>query len=75
MPVADIAVRDAWVWLVECTVTTGGGTVHFVNHVGVPTYVGHDEEREEGGTPDIIGCIRCVRFGGNLNASLSSTKG
>lgn len=38
-------------------VTVGGGTVKFVSKTG-QTYIENIEEREEGGTPDIIGSIR-----------------
>jgi selenocysteine lyase/cysteine desulfurase/tRNA(Ile)-lysidine synthase TilS/MesJ/thiol-disulfide isomerase/thioredoxin len=38
--------------------TPGGGTVFFVTDHG-HTYLQNFEEREEGGTPDILGAIRC----------------
>ncbi|CAM9230755.1 unnamed protein product, partial [Ectocarpus sp. 6 AP-2014] len=38
-------------------VVKGGGTVLFVTHKG-HTYLSNIEEREEGGTPDILGSIR-----------------
>ena len=39
-------------------VTPGGGTVFFVNREGAPTYLEDPIERNEGGTPDILGSIR-----------------
>jgi selenocysteine lyase/cysteine desulfurase len=36
----------------------GGGTVFFVSNDGDALYTGIDEEREEGGTPDVAGCAR-----------------
>jgi selenocysteine lyase/cysteine desulfurase len=36
----------------------GGGTVFFVSGKGEAIYTGVDEEREEGGTPDVAGCAR-----------------
>jgi hypothetical protein len=36
----------------------GGGTVFFVHPDGTPRYLAEDAEREEGGTPNVIGCIR-----------------
>jgi hypothetical protein len=39
-------------------VLTGGGTVFFVHADGTPRYLGDEAEREEGGTPNVIGCIR-----------------
>jgi tRNA 2-thiocytidine biosynthesis protein TtcA len=36
----------------------GGGTVFFVSDNGDAIYTGIDEEREEGGTPDVAGCAR-----------------
>jgi hypothetical protein len=38
----------------------GGGTVFFVHADGTPRYIADEVEREEGGTPNVIGCIRCV---------------
>jgi len=37
----------------------GGGTVFFVHRDGTPRYLANIEEREEGGTPNITGSIRC----------------
>lgn len=42
------------------SVDAGGGTVMFVLPDGTPQYSIHEEEREEGGTPNIVGCIRYV---------------
>lgn len=38
--------------------TPGGGTVFFVHEDGTPTYLQSEEQRNEGGTPDILGSIR-----------------
>jgi selenocysteine lyase/cysteine desulfurase len=36
----------------------GGGTIFFVHSDGAPRYTEKDEDREEGGTPDIVSCVR-----------------
>lgn len=40
--------------------TPGGGTVFFVHKDGTPRYLQNEAEREEGGTPNIVGAVRCV---------------
>lgn len=39
----------------------GGGTVFFVGDTW-HRYLENLEEREEGGTPDIVGAVRAVKF-------------
>jgi tRNA(Ile)-lysidine synthase TilS/MesJ/selenocysteine lyase/cysteine desulfurase len=36
----------------------GGGTVFFVHQDATPRYLGNDEERESGGSPDVLGAVR-----------------
>jgi hypothetical protein len=38
---------------------SGGGTVFFVQPDGQPRFLSNDAEREEAGSPDLLGCVVC----------------
>ena len=49
----------------------GGGVVFFVDSRG-HSYIQNSEDREEAGTPDIVGCIRTGEGEKGLRASFRS---